>query len=161
MKCPNCSLENPPTSILCDCGYNFETKKNKPVLVRKNLFNVPITFEWKLPFKFKISDVPETIKNSRKWIIINIVGLSTNLFLAFMAGPFNYNWKLTAQVDVVPWESSNFLIFFLFFLVNLVWLIRNLWRRNRPAVFVWLLVVLVWVFVISIEFYYLNLVSAS
>jgi uncharacterized RDD family membrane protein YckC len=26
MECPNCKLENPPNAI-CDCGYNFETKK--------------------------------------------------------------------------------------------------------------------------------------
>jgi hypothetical protein len=26
MKCPKCSLENPPTAMWCDCGYNFETK---------------------------------------------------------------------------------------------------------------------------------------
>jgi hypothetical protein len=26
MQCPNCKLENPPEAILCDCGYNFQTK---------------------------------------------------------------------------------------------------------------------------------------
>ena len=26
MKCPNCSLINPPTGMICDCGYNFKTK---------------------------------------------------------------------------------------------------------------------------------------
>jgi hypothetical protein len=25
MRCPNCKLENPPTALLCDCGYSFET----------------------------------------------------------------------------------------------------------------------------------------
>jgi hypothetical protein len=25
MRCPNCKLENPPTDLLCDCGYSFET----------------------------------------------------------------------------------------------------------------------------------------
>lgn len=30
MKCPNCSLENPPEAIQCDCGYNFKTKKYPP-----------------------------------------------------------------------------------------------------------------------------------
>jgi hypothetical protein len=29
MKCPNCSLENHPSAMLCDCGYNFETKMKK------------------------------------------------------------------------------------------------------------------------------------
>jgi hypothetical protein len=24
MECPNCHLENPPTAINCDCGYNFQ-----------------------------------------------------------------------------------------------------------------------------------------
>jgi signal peptidase I len=39
MKCPSCSLENPPTVQICDCGYNFEThvpveqkKKRNPFL---------------------------------------------------------------------------------------------------------------------------------
>ena len=27
MKCPNCSLENPPDGQICDCGYNFIAKK--------------------------------------------------------------------------------------------------------------------------------------
>lgn len=31
-KCPKCSLLNPPTVLICDCGYKFEThKKSKPI----------------------------------------------------------------------------------------------------------------------------------
>jgi hypothetical protein len=34
MKCPNCKLENPPTTERCDCGYDFrpsmESKKHCP-----------------------------------------------------------------------------------------------------------------------------------
>jgi len=26
MTCPACRLENPPTTPMCDCGYNFQTK---------------------------------------------------------------------------------------------------------------------------------------
>jgi hypothetical protein len=26
MQCPICKLENPPEAILCDCGYNFQTR---------------------------------------------------------------------------------------------------------------------------------------
>ena len=26
VTCPICSLENPPTALACDCGYNFQTK---------------------------------------------------------------------------------------------------------------------------------------
>ena len=29
MKCPNCSLENPPSAMRCDCGFNFDTKEPK------------------------------------------------------------------------------------------------------------------------------------
>lgn len=25
MECPNCKLVNPPTSMRCDCGYDFQT----------------------------------------------------------------------------------------------------------------------------------------
>lgn len=25
MKCPNCGLQNPPESLRCDCGFDFET----------------------------------------------------------------------------------------------------------------------------------------
>ncbi len=32
MKCPVCSLINPPTAQICDCGYNFETQtRGKPI----------------------------------------------------------------------------------------------------------------------------------
>lgn len=27
MQCPICKLENPPDAILCDCGYNFQTRR--------------------------------------------------------------------------------------------------------------------------------------
>ncbi len=27
MKCPNCGKENPDSALICDCGYNFDTKK--------------------------------------------------------------------------------------------------------------------------------------
>jgi hypothetical protein len=27
MKCPHCKLENPPTTIRCDCGYDFPAGK--------------------------------------------------------------------------------------------------------------------------------------
>jgi hypothetical protein len=30
MKCPKCKLENPPSAMICDCGYNFETKALNP-----------------------------------------------------------------------------------------------------------------------------------
>ncbi len=33
MQCPECGLENPPTTIRCDCGYNFNTGvKGAPAL---------------------------------------------------------------------------------------------------------------------------------
>lgn len=25
--CPNCGLANPPSTISCDCGYNFQTQR--------------------------------------------------------------------------------------------------------------------------------------
>jgi hypothetical protein len=30
MKCPNCSLVNPPGAMWCDCGYDFTTRQLRP-----------------------------------------------------------------------------------------------------------------------------------
>jgi hypothetical protein len=30
VQCPACGLENPPSAIQCDCGYNFETGIRPP-----------------------------------------------------------------------------------------------------------------------------------
>lgn len=30
MKCPKCGLTNPETALWCDCGYDFESKKERP-----------------------------------------------------------------------------------------------------------------------------------
>ncbi len=36
MKCPYCGLENPPTALRCDCGYNFITgDKEKSDIAQK------------------------------------------------------------------------------------------------------------------------------
>ena len=38
MKCPRCGLINPPTAMICDCGYNFETKSVvKPLQPRSGM----------------------------------------------------------------------------------------------------------------------------
>jgi len=29
MKCPNCSLFNPDSAFLCDCGYNFKDSRQE------------------------------------------------------------------------------------------------------------------------------------
>jgi hypothetical protein len=29
MKCPSCSLENPPSALRCDCGYTFPSSVQK------------------------------------------------------------------------------------------------------------------------------------
>ena len=28
LDCPKCGLVNPPTAVLCDCGYNFKTRQH-------------------------------------------------------------------------------------------------------------------------------------
>jgi hypothetical protein len=30
MKCPKCGLENPPTAVWCDCGYDFQKQAMRP-----------------------------------------------------------------------------------------------------------------------------------
>jgi hypothetical protein len=30
MECPDCKLINPPGSVCCDCGYDFEQRKQVP-----------------------------------------------------------------------------------------------------------------------------------
>jgi len=31
MRCPSCKLENPPTGLRCDCGFDFQTGKREQV----------------------------------------------------------------------------------------------------------------------------------
>ena len=35
MKCPNCKLENPPSGLRCDCGYDFPTGTLKESYLKK------------------------------------------------------------------------------------------------------------------------------
>jgi len=34
MKCPSCSLENPPSAEICDCGYNFSSGATSDSMAR-------------------------------------------------------------------------------------------------------------------------------
>ena len=106
-----------------------------------------------LPFAFKISEVPETARKSRAWIIINAIGFAAYLFFAFWSMPGYENGKFYADTNsAIGWNLTCLPILVLMFLVNGVWLLVNLLKKSRPAVFVWLLVVLVWLLWILLEF---------
>ena len=40
MYCPKCSLINPDSAQICDCGYNFETKRQEKPIEGSGFFNL-------------------------------------------------------------------------------------------------------------------------
>lgn len=36
MVCPKCRLENPEEAMICDCGYNFESRLQESPLITNN-----------------------------------------------------------------------------------------------------------------------------
>ena len=49
MKCPNCGLDNPDSTIICDCGYNF-VKREIGSKLEENIKNPNIQNENKGSF---------------------------------------------------------------------------------------------------------------
>lgn len=111
-----------------------------------------------VPFKFKISEVPATARKSWIWITINLIGLIFYLYFTLQCWPMSNNGELVETTNIgISWGITCLPILILMFLANLIWLLMNLLRKSRPAVFVWLVMVIVWVCVVSFEFHIRNL----
>ncbi len=42
MQCPHCRLENPPSAVICDCGYNFDNKDSSRASPEKAKRRTPL-----------------------------------------------------------------------------------------------------------------------
>ena len=105
-----------------------------------------------IPFAFKISEVPITVNKSIAWLIINLVGFIAHQYFTFHDWPFgDTKYGLIDPLDSFMGGLQEGLILLLMFLINAVWLLLNLWRKSRPAVFVWLIVIMVWSFTLLFE----------
>lgn len=98
-----------------------------------------------VPFKFNISEVPNAVKKYQTWIIINLLGLIVYAFFSY------WNWPFVdpqyGLIDPLDWFAGGLpfaLVLLVMFLINVICLILILWRKSRPAIFVWLIVILVW-----------------
>ena len=104
-----------------------------------------------IPFKFKVSEVPGAAKKSKIWIVVNLIGL-----ILYMASNFIlYKEYFSDGVVILDTNTCISLgltclpILLAMFFVNAAWLVLSLVRKSRPTVFVWFLVVMVWVGVLS------------
>ncbi len=107
-----------------------------------------------LPFAFKISELPEAAKKSRVWITINAIGFAAYLFFSVWSWPGYENGKFYVDTNsAIGFGLTCLPILILMFLVNGVWFFVSFFKGNRPVIFVWLLVALVWIAWVSFQFY--------
>lgn len=107
-----------------------------------------------IPFAFKISEVPSTAKKSIVWLMINLIGfIAYQRFVSADWPIVDPHYGVVDPLDSFMGGYPEVLILLLMFLINTSWLLVNLWKRSRPAVFVWLMVVMVWTFTLLIEAY--------
>jgi hypothetical protein len=105
-----------------------------------------------LPFTFEISTLPGVAKKSRIWIFINFVILIA--YWIFVPWPEHIDEGYIIQGgDSFLWGFESGFIFLLMILVNALWLLVNFLKKSRPAVFVWLLAMIVWACVFLYEDY--------
>ncbi len=93
MQCPNCRLENPPSSSVCDCGYDFvegiKTKPDSGIPQLKNkLVSLVIFFVIKMIVDFTANGTP-----AHDALIFG----STLIFIYYL-------WIFSKMLDVVLYQ---------------------------------------------------------
>ena len=62
MKCSNCGLENPPSALRCDCGFNFDKGVVDPEYAQQQ----KITGKYQMLIG-KIETRPDALKTIKSW----------------------------------------------------------------------------------------------
>jgi hypothetical protein len=107
-----------------------------------------------LPFAFKVSELPNAVRKSWVWMAINVIVFIAYLFFSLWCWPGYENGKFYDDTNsAIGFGLTCLPILILMFLVNGVWFVVSFLKGNRPAIFIWLLVVLVWITWVSFQFY--------
>lgn len=101
--CPKCKLVNPPTAVLCDCGYNFQTRTRDPRLV---------------PRRKSASGFADGVVLGKQAVGGLFVGvIATVLLVVEIAGGEPVFWRIAGCLLVIAFAVC--------------WFGRALWRSNR------------------------------
>jgi hypothetical protein len=73
MICPNCELVNPPTSIRCDCGYDFQTHRIEKPYVLPSVGQPRTRWGWR------------AVKDWRGWLKATAIGAATGTAIGLLA----------------------------------------------------------------------------
>ena len=100
-----------------------------------------------IPFAFKASELPKATRKSGIWIAINFLCLVGYLSFSIKYEADNYgdiNTAISLGLTCLP-------ILICVILTNIVWMILIFWRKNRPLLFIWFLIVMIWTLAVSLD----------
>jgi len=132
MQCPECRLENPPTSIHCDCGYNFERGRSEISAesaddIRRTLRRVNwiSLFWWPLAVVVRLAfDLSLHSKNPALYPLL------LTLSYALKAGVVFYGLVLFHAGWVFKTNRVVWLLCFVPFFWPVAWFLLNRWGKK-------------------------------
>jgi hypothetical protein len=108
----------------------------------------------RIPFAFKIAEVPCAISKYRYWVIVNLIGIGVFIHNCVSCWTKDDTGKMEDTINIaISWSLANIPLIFILAVVNMCWLLVIVRSKNRPAAFVWLLTVVLWLVIIRLEFW--------
>lgn len=104
-------------------------------------------------FSLKTSDALNAAKKSWGWITVNFVGLLTFVYLdsSFTKSIGEYDPTSKKIVyyfnfgDAIKWDVTVLPVALAMFLINTIWLLSGLLRKNRPTLIFWIILQMLWI----------------
>jgi hypothetical protein len=107
-----------------------------------------------IPFSFEISKVPIEIKINRNWLIINLIGLITFVYKSVSCWSKDDTGMMEDTINVaISWSLGVIPVILIITFVNTIWFLLLVKKRNRPAMFVWVMTTMIWLILIRLDFW--------